>query len=348
MAEYWEMLNFSGKESVGGAEPPYSPDNFQEARPNILMLRALAKAGREETSKMALETMGAKKVVWYEADGLDAVHGVTLTPAQSDKVSRTIFPDNGSPSVDVAREVIGPQVVNSADTSGSDYTLSGESNRQSPAPMDAAGEATSIKEGCPPSHSSSGSAVDIIASSERNGEMEESSEVEVEEAPRLLSTESSNKPASPTVPEPAVEVESTSVNSADQKASTTPAGGETLPLPESRYMAVSGDSLGDAARLLPFPQTDTLLPSGHEPAFCLTLIDDISGDIDSTLLSPSPAEHLSHRDLESTDATQASTLDAPCADLADAMATTDTSTAGSTMSAPGSEIHGEPVLKSSL
>jgi len=83
MPQYWNMIDFSGNESAAESAPPYNPSNFRKPAFGIQKLRALARAGRKATDQIALETVGTKKVVWYEPDGPEAINDTTPTLAQS-------------------------------------------------------------------------------------------------------------------------------------------------------------------------------------------------------------------------------------------------------------------------
>ena len=63
MATFWNNLNFSGKAVPGGeGESVYNPV-FQKASSNIELLRAVARAGREETKRLEEALDGRPKVV---------------------------------------------------------------------------------------------------------------------------------------------------------------------------------------------------------------------------------------------------------------------------------------------
>jgi hypothetical protein len=57
MAQRWDSDTF-----------PFDPSRFKEPSPNIEKLRAMARAGREETERIAIANEGMKKVVWGSPD----------------------------------------------------------------------------------------------------------------------------------------------------------------------------------------------------------------------------------------------------------------------------------------
>ncbi|KAF8895406.1 mitochondrial protein Pet127-domain-containing protein [Infundibulicybe gibba] len=67
MAEFWGNLNFGGQPTPEGDEPAlYKPENFKTAGRSIQRLRSIARAGREESERLALEEAGRPKSVLGE------------------------------------------------------------------------------------------------------------------------------------------------------------------------------------------------------------------------------------------------------------------------------------------
>ena len=67
MSERWQALDFGGKRGEEARETAFDPSYFRKPNRQLQELRALARAGRDETEALMAE--GRKKVVWGEPHG---------------------------------------------------------------------------------------------------------------------------------------------------------------------------------------------------------------------------------------------------------------------------------------
>ena len=82
MAERWHALDFGGKKIEGTSEDiPFDPSLFRKANRITKELRAIARAGRDETKRMTKLCEGTKKIVLGEAEDDRANDGVNTSDA---------------------------------------------------------------------------------------------------------------------------------------------------------------------------------------------------------------------------------------------------------------------------
>lgn len=131
MAERWDSLNF-GAENPGESPKamPFNRDYFRSAGRNIQQLRVLARAGKDETDKLALTMAGKRKVVWGEPGASeeevnDSVSAIA-SPATEDPLAYlSLAPDDTLPAAlpeDVTDQDVDISVL-SPDISGPDQEL---------------------------------------------------------------------------------------------------------------------------------------------------------------------------------------------------------------------------------
>jgi hypothetical protein len=97
MAQFWDSLNFGGK-TVPEETPLYTPE-FRKASSNIELLRAVARAGREETNRLEEAEGGKPKVVLGQpepipSDVIEASLESTARDELSSLETRTVEDDH--------------------------------------------------------------------------------------------------------------------------------------------------------------------------------------------------------------------------------------------------------------
>jgi len=90
MANFWDNLNFSGKSTPDGEKPPYKPESFRNASSSIRSLRAVARAGRDETKRLEEADDGKPKVVLGQPESVpSSVMQAWLDTAAQARLSRS-------------------------------------------------------------------------------------------------------------------------------------------------------------------------------------------------------------------------------------------------------------------
>jgi hypothetical protein len=119
MAKRWQAMDFGGKKTE--EDMPFDPSLFKRANRNMRDLRALARAGRDETERLANLTEGMKKIVWGEPEGVQAEDTIDAASIEEEEVGvdSTVVLEN-APSVVPVEVVSNPDLERFIESSSED------------------------------------------------------------------------------------------------------------------------------------------------------------------------------------------------------------------------------------
>lgn len=98
MAEHWHTLKFG----EGAKDVAFSPNYVQAAGKNIKELRKLARVGRSETERLAIENVGKTKVVWGVAEEIAAQNDLPSDREGAAGASVAVSPEDAPVAVALA------------------------------------------------------------------------------------------------------------------------------------------------------------------------------------------------------------------------------------------------------